>query len=86
VTRDPQRPTVPQVLPLVRAYVAKPGNGAGGSLHILLDDGNIEDGAVRFCLELAMLQDDADGVALAKLLLAMTKTQRGKLCRLRFSP
>jgi hypothetical protein len=36
-------PTVPEVLPLVRAYYRKPENIVGGSLHLVLDDANVED-------------------------------------------
>lgn len=43
-------PTVAEVLPLVNAYYAKPGNSVGGNLHIVLDDCNVEDGHVEFCL------------------------------------
>jgi hypothetical protein len=35
------RPTVPQVLPFVRAYYND--YNVGGSLHIALEDGNLED-------------------------------------------
>lgn len=75
------KPTVPEVLPLVRAYYAKDGNGAGGSLHIVLDDGNVEDSHVRFCLEFAREEGDEDGVRLAETLLQMSQTQRLKLYR-----
>lgn len=73
------KPTVPDVLPLVRAYYAKPENGVGGNLHIVLDDGNVEDSHVRFCLDRAHEAGDADGIALAGLLLRMSRTQRLKL-------
>ena len=70
------RPTVPEVLPLVRAYYAKPGNEAGGNLHIVLDDGNVEDSSIRFCVEGSVREMDLDGVSLCQKLLAMSKTQR----------
>lgn len=75
------KPTVPEVLPLVRAYYAKPGNGAGGALHVVLDDYNVGDDNVQFCLDDARALGDDDGVALAKVLLRMSKTQRLKLAR-----
>lgn len=78
------KPTVPEVLPLVLEYVSRPENGAGGSLHIILEDQNVTDADVRFCLEHARECGDADGVALAELLLRMSRTQRLKLSRLRF--
>jgi len=81
------KPTITEVLPIVRAYYAKPGNEVGGSLHIVLDDGNVSDDDVRFCLQQARERDDADGVALAEKLLLMSRTQRRKLGRLnRWAP
>jgi hypothetical protein len=76
------KPTVPEVLPLVRAYYAKPGNAVGGNLHIVLDEGNVETGHVEWCLARAREEGDADGAALAELLLRMSKTQRSKLASL----
>ena len=76
------KPTVPEVLPLVNKYYAKPGNGAGGCLHLVLDDGNIETSHVQVCLNYARENGDTDGVALAELLLQMSYTQRNKLYRL----
>ena len=73
------KPTVPEVLPLVRAYYSMPGNGAGGSLHVVLDDGNIDDYFVRSCLLSAQESGDAAGAGLAALLLKMSKTQRSRL-------
>ena len=73
------KPTVPEVLPLVRSYYAKPGNEAGGSLHIVLDDGNVDDDSVAFCLQRANEKHDEDGIKLAELLSKMSKTQRRKL-------
>jgi hypothetical protein len=75
------KPTVPEVLPLVEAYYDKPGNGVGGSLHIVLEDGNIRTSDVEFCRQWALDHGDADGVRLAELLLRMSQTQRRKLSR-----
>ncbi len=75
------KPTVPQLLPLVQAYYEKPGNSSGGSLHIVLDDGNTEDHHVRWCLKFAESCGDDDGAKLASLLLQMSRTQRSKLYR-----
>jgi hypothetical protein len=80
---DPPKPTVPEVLPLVRAYYEKPGNSVGGNLHIVLEDGNVDDSHVRACLEWAQAAGDADAVALATLLLRMSRTQRRRLGNLR---
>lgn len=61
------------------AYYQQPDNGAGGSLHIVLDDGNLETSNVQFCLEWARKEHDEDGEALALMLLEMTRTQRGRV-------
>jgi hypothetical protein len=71
-------PTVEEVLPVVREYYAN-GNPTGGWLHIVLDDGNTEDESVRDCLKWAEEDGDVAGVALARLLLEMTETQRDEL-------
>lgn len=51
----------------------------GGNLHIVLDDGNVKDSNVQFCLNQAEENGDVKGVELAKILLQMSKTQRLKL-------
>ena len=79
------RPTIPDVLPLVRAYLAKEGNICGGSLHIVLEDGNVADCDVTFCIEWAREHGDPEGEKLGQLLLTMSRTQRLKIRRLRFS-
>jgi hypothetical protein len=73
------KPTVPEVLPLVRALYATPHGAAGGCLHIVLDDGNVEDASVLFCLEHAQKEGCPTCEALACALLRMSKTQRRKL-------
>jgi hypothetical protein len=82
----PNKPTVPEVVPVVAAYYAKPGNSLGGSLHVVLEDDNAEDYFVRSCRERAALEGDSDGVRLAELLLRMSRTQRLKLARMSFYP
>lgn len=47
-----RRPTVTEVLPLVRAYLERhPG---GGALHIFIEDGNVKDGHMLGCYDGAM--------------------------------
>jgi hypothetical protein len=73
------KPTIPEVLPMLRAYAAKPENSVGGSLHIVLEDGNVSDTNVRYCIKHALESGDTDGAELGKMLLRMSKTQRLKL-------
>ena len=75
------RPTVNEVLPLVRAYYAKPGNEVGGHCHIVLDDGNVADDDLEFCLHGCEVMQDEDGAALMRLMLQMTQTQRRRIRR-----
>jgi hypothetical protein len=80
----PGKPTVPQVLPLVYAYRSSgpPANRVGGSLHAVLDEGNVADRDVARCLEYARGQGDEAGAALAGVLSRMSRTQRRKLAAL----
>lgn len=75
------KPTVPEVLPQLHAYRdnGTAGNAVGGSLHLVLDDGNIEDSHVKFCIQWAKDHGDPEGVRLGELLLQMSKRQRKKL-------
>lgn len=75
--RDGKKPTVPQVLPVVKEYYM--AHASGGSLHIVLDDGNVDDDDVEFCVDWADRESDHPGVLLANVLLLMSKTQRRKL-------
>lgn len=75
--------TIPQVLPIVHGYRDyKWQNGVGGALHIVLDDGNIDDSSVRFCMGWAARENDLLGAYLSMILLQMSKTQRSKLSNL----
>jgi hypothetical protein len=75
------RPQVPEALVLAKRYYLKPENLAGGSLHIVLDEGNVHTADVMYCLEKCYEKKDFDGLAIACLLLKMTKTQRLKVGR-----
>lgn len=74
------KPTVPEVLPLVWDLYDRPGGGVGCCLHMVLDDGNVADGHVAECLEYAKENGHAECIALAELMLKMSRTQRAKLC------
>ena len=57
------------------AFYMLEGNGAGGSLHIVLDDNNWERSSVEFCLKYAQDAGDRAGIAFATLLLELTDEQ-----------
>lgn len=73
------KPTIPSVVALFAAYHEAPGNGAWGSLHVALDDGNLDDGSVLFCRDVAREDGDTRGYQLAFILLGMSKSQRRRL-------
>ena len=74
-----RKPTVPEVMPLVREWYGKPGNQAGGIFHVILDDGNFEQVFADQALQSARELGDPAAVMLAELLAAMSPTQRRKL-------
>ncbi len=80
------KPTVPEVLPLIQEYYRKPENCVGGNLHIVLEDSNVENSHIKYCLEQAKTAGDKDGVRIAELLFQMSKTQRRKLALLHGYP
>lgn len=62
---------------LVRDFYMFEGNAAGGSLHIVLDDGNIRDSDVDFCIDYAQKNNAGPAaIALAQLLRRMTYVER----------
>jgi hypothetical protein len=65
-----------KVQALLATYYAKPGNEAGGSLHIVLDDGNIDDDDVDWCIARARERGDEDGVRLGSIIRALPRDQR----------
>lgn len=70
--------SVTPLLQRIREYRTIPGNEAGGSLHIVTDDGNVKDAHVMYCIDCAVQRGDQEGEAIGRLLLQMTKTQRLK--------
>ena len=70
--------TIEQIIPIIQRYYSY-GNTTGGTLHIVLDDGNLEDGHIEFCLEEATRNNDTQAVFIARMLLNMSMTQRRKL-------
>jgi hypothetical protein len=71
------RPTADYVIPLVAAYYAKcPENACGGRCHVVLDDENVADDHVAWCLAHCEEHGDTDGAHLMRLFTRMTRTQR----------
>jgi len=76
------KPTLDKIVPLMLAYKNTKENGLGGSLHIVLADGNIKNSHINWCIEYAKKRGDIAGVHLGNLLLLMSTTQRRKLSRI----
>lgn len=73
------KPTIPEHVERFAAYYAK--EPVWGSLHVVLDEPNYSDADVAFCIEVARSRGDAEGEALAEILMRMSKTQRSKIGR-----
>ncbi len=73
------KPSIPSVIHLFADYYSK--NASWGSLHIVMDDGNVTDDNVRFCKEWARKENDKEGERLSDILLLMSKSQRIRISK-----
>jgi hypothetical protein len=76
-----KRLSIPEVIDDFVAYYLRPENSVWGSLHIVLDDGNIGDGNLEDAIEWAKQRNDPEGERLAKLMMLMSRSQRSRLSR-----
>lgn len=74
--QERRKPTVDEVVEMAHAYYRLDGNGVGGSLHIVLDDGNIGRSHVTWCEGYACGARDEPGIQLAAALLRLTRKER----------
>ena len=74
-----KKPSITDVLPRVRHYYKK--HPAGGCLHLVLDDGNLDNKSIEFCRDYAIQNNDDHAMSIAVDLLYMSNTQRRKLYR-----
>lgn len=72
-----RKPTIPEVRARFQRY--HKDNPSWGSLHIVLDDGNVSDGNVEYAIRWAQEEGDTEGEALGRILLTMSPTQRSKM-------
>lgn len=72
----PSAKSVYEVTEMMDHYCDQPGNGTGGNLHIVLDDGNTSGRHVLWCLREAEKAGDRGGVELAEALLDMDESER----------
>ena len=72
-----RKPTIPEVAVRFRAYHLE--HPTWGALHIVLEDGNLEDNHVVYCRVFALELGDEEGAELAMILSRMSQTQRAKI-------
>ena len=77
------KPTLPEVRPMIDAWYALPGYGAGGPLHGVLDDHNYERCHIRWSIDNAERyypEYDAELTrCLGSVLLMLSNSQRRKM-------
>ena len=64
------------VLVAFRNHYVATGKAAWGDLHIVMDDGNMEDGFILYCLKTGVAKDDLDVVRACGFLLSVPFAQR----------
>ena len=64
------------VTSLIERFREQSGNGAGGSLRLVIDEQNCDDDHVSWCAGYAAAKGDQIGIALAELLWAMPSYDR----------
>ena len=58
----------PFIFDFITYYYEELENRTGGSLHIVLDDGNVEHSNIFYCREYALKNEDSFGVFLCDIL------------------
>lgn len=74
------KPSIPDVIDRFRKYHER--ELAWGSLHVVLDDGNVDNDFVQHCIDYADKNGDVEGRALGEILIKMSRTQRLKIGRI----
>lgn len=75
------RITNEMLIAMINAYYEKDGNSAGGRLHIVLDDLNLESDHIEFCIGQAREAGDWDGVLIGQQLLLLSEAELNQLMR-----
>jgi hypothetical protein len=71
------KPTLPEVRPIIEAWYARPENGAGGELHVILDDNNMERSFLVHTIASDRHGDEAKWIC--NVLLMLTPSQKRRL-------
>jgi hypothetical protein len=61
---------------LIRFYYEDLGNRTGGNLHVVLDDGNLDDDCIEVCETLCKEEHDSFGLFLCEVLKSMSVRKR----------
>jgi hypothetical protein len=64
---------------LIAEYYKKEGNGCGGNCHLVLDDSNLEDSDIQFCIGYCAHANDNDGLAIMREMLSLNPEERQKV-------
>lgn len=80
MTEQATRLTIPDVIGRFAEYHRE--NPDWGILHIVLEERNHQDRAIQGVISSATYPNDVEGRELARILLRMSRTQRGKIDRL----
>jgi hypothetical protein len=67
---------ITELRPVIEHYLNIEGNICGGNLHITLEDGNTDDGSIKFCLDNCIARKDFLGAYIAEELLKMDQDNR----------
>jgi hypothetical protein len=76
------QPTVPHVAEKLHAYRMTEGNYVGGVVHIVVDDGNVEQAHADWCLDQARANGDPADIEIATLVAALSDAERRELADL----
>jgi hypothetical protein len=69
----------PMIRELIKYYYQNLGNASGGYLHIVLDDGNLEDDSIWYRQELCRENNDDFGYLIGTILRSFTFEEREKM-------
>lgn len=64
------------ILKQIKQFLSLEGNEIGGNLHIVLDDGNLENENIAWCMHLCINKQDFLGFSICDNLLRITYKER----------
>lgn len=64
------------ILKQIKQFLSLEGNEVGGNLHIVLDDGNLENEIIAWCMQRCINEQDFLGFSICDNLLRITYKER----------